>query len=46
MRIISRAGEELTADALGISGFRSLGCNDNALAEINLKALPGDVTSF
>ena len=34
MRIISRAGEELAADALGISGFQSWGCNDYALAEI------------
>ena len=34
LRIISRAGEELSADALGISGFQSWGCNDYALAEI------------
>ena len=32
--IISRAGEELAADALGISGFQSWGCNDYVLTEI------------
>jgi hypothetical protein len=40
LRIISRAGEELAADALGISGFQSWGCNDYVLAEIK----PDDAT--
>lgn len=32
--IISRAGEELAADALGITDFQSWGCNDYVLAEV------------
>lgn len=34
LRIISRAGEELTADALGIAGFERWGCNDYVLIEV------------
>ncbi|KAL0950416.1 hypothetical protein HGRIS_010371 [Hohenbuehelia grisea] len=34
LRIISRAGEELAADALSIADFQSWGCNDYALAEV------------
>lgn len=34
LRIISRAGEELTSDALSISGYERWGCNDYALAEV------------
>ena len=41
MRIISRAGEELAADALGISGFQSWGCNDYVLAEIKPEGATG-----
>jgi len=41
MRIISRAGEELAADALGISGFQSWGCNDYVLAEIKPEGTTG-----
>ena len=41
LRIISRAGEELAADALGISGFQSWGCNDYVLAEIGHDSAAG-----
>lgn len=41
LRIISRGGEELAADALGISGFQSWGCNDYALAEIEPESITG-----
>ena len=34
LRIINRAGEELAADALSITGFERLGCNDYVLAEV------------
>lgn len=34
LRIISRSGEELAADALGISGYERWGCNDYVLVEI------------
>jgi vacuolar protein sorting-associated protein 41 len=34
LRIISRAGEELTADAISISGFQSWSCNDYCLVEV------------
>lgn len=33
LRIISRAGEELAADALTITDFQKLGCNDYVLVE-------------
>jgi vacuolar protein sorting-associated protein 41 len=33
LRIISRAGEELSTDALSVTGFQSWGCNDYTLAE-------------
>jgi hypothetical protein len=39
--IISRAGEELATDTLGIRGFKSLGCNDYALAEIKPEGSTG-----
>jgi hypothetical protein len=35
LRIISRAGEELTADALGLTDFQLWGCNDYVLAEVD-----------
>jgi vacuolar protein sorting-associated protein 41 len=35
LRIISRAGEELSADALSVTGFQSWGCNDYTLAEFD-----------
>jgi len=41
LRIISRAGEELAADVLGISGFQSWGCNDYILAEIKSEGTTG-----
>jgi vacuolar protein sorting-associated protein 41 len=34
LRIISRSGEELSSDVLGISGYQTCGCNDYALAEV------------
>lgn len=34
LRIVSRAGEELAADALGISGFERWGCNDYVLVDV------------
>jgi len=41
LRIISRAGEELAADVLGIGGFQSWGCNDYILAEIKPEGTAG-----
>jgi vacuolar protein sorting-associated protein 41 len=35
LRIISRAGEELSTDALSVTGFQSWGCNDYVLAEFD-----------
>jgi hypothetical protein len=35
LRIISRAGEELSTDALSVTGFQSWGCNDYTLAEFD-----------
>lgn len=34
LRIISRAGEELTADALSLTDFQSWSCNDYVLADV------------
>lgn len=34
LRIISRAGEELAADALSISGYERWGCNDYVLVDV------------
>ena len=35
LRIISRAGEELAADALSLTDFQLWGCNDYVLAEVD-----------
>jgi hypothetical protein len=35
LRIISRAGEELTADALSLTDFQKWGCNDYVLVEVD-----------
>jgi hypothetical protein len=35
LRIISRAGEELTADALTIANYQHWGCNDYVLVEVS-----------
>ena len=35
LQIISRSGEELAADALGISGFERWGCNDYVLVDVS-----------
>ncbi|EJD01725.1 vacuolar assembling protein VPS41 [Fomitiporia mediterranea MF3/22] len=34
LRIISRKGEEMSSDVLGISGYQTCGCNDYWLAEV------------
>ncbi|RDX46971.1 vacuolar assembling protein VPS41 [Lentinus brumalis] len=34
LRIISRGGEELSSDALGISGYERWGCNDYVLVDV------------
>ncbi|PAV21458.1 vacuolar assembling VPS41 [Pyrrhoderma noxium] len=34
LRIISRAGEELSSDVLGVTGYQTCGCNDYVLAEV------------
>jgi vacuolar protein sorting-associated protein 41 len=41
LRIISRAGEELAADALSISNFERWGCNDYVLVEIPANVVGG-----
>ncbi|KAF8338443.1 vacuolar assembling protein VPS41 [Amanita rubescens] len=35
MRIVSRAGEELVSDALGVINFHAWGCNDYTLVEVD-----------
>ncbi|KAA1466651.1 vacuolar assembling protein VPS41 [Dentipellis sp. KUC8613] len=35
LRIVSRSGEELAADALSVTGFQSWGCNDYVIAEVD-----------
>ena len=35
LRIISRSGEELAADALSVTNYQAWGCNDYILAEVN-----------
>ncbi|KAH0840325.1 hypothetical protein J3R83DRAFT_1341 [Lanmaoa asiatica] len=42
LRIISRSGEELTADALGVTNYQAWGCNDYLLAEVNPVSADGD----
>ena len=37
LRIISRAGEELTADALSLTGFQTWSCNDYVLADVGVE---------
>ncbi|KAI0940385.1 hypothetical protein AcV5_001504 [Taiwanofungus camphoratus] len=39
LRIVSRAGEELAADALGITDFERWGCNDYIITEIEAGAV-------
>ncbi|PIL28149.1 hypothetical protein GSI_09686 [Ganoderma sinense ZZ0214-1] len=45
LRIISRGGEELSADALGISGYERWGCNDYVLVDIDAAAAKGSSPS-
>ena len=35
MRLVSRAGEELVSDALGVINFHAWGCNDYTLVEVD-----------
>ncbi|PCH40689.1 hypothetical protein WOLCODRAFT_117498 [Wolfiporia cocos MD-104 SS10] len=39
LRIVSRGGEELAADALGIAGFERWGCNDYVLVAVEAGAV-------
>ncbi|OAX39598.1 vacuolar protein sorting-associated protein 41 [Rhizopogon vinicolor AM-OR11-026] len=41
LRIISQAGEELSADALGVTNYQAWGCNDYVMAEVDGSNLPG-----
>lgn len=41
LRIISHAGKELSADALGVANYQAWGCNDYVLAEVDGSNLPG-----
>lgn len=45
LRIISRGGEELSADALGISGYERWGCNDYVLVDVEAPAVKGPAPS-
>ncbi|KAF8555539.1 vacuolar protein sorting-associated protein 41 [Imleria badia] len=42
LRIISRSGEELTADALSVTNYQTWGCNDYLLAEVNPVSADGE----
>lgn len=42
LRIISRAGEELAADALSIPGYERWGCNDYMLVEVPARPAEAD----
>ena len=48
LRIVSRAGEELVADALGVVNFHAWGCNDYALVEVDAgsRSAQGDVVAM
>ncbi|CCM00293.1 uncharacterized protein FIBRA_02323 [Fibroporia radiculosa] len=41
LRIVSRGGEELASDALGISNYERWGCNDYHLVEVEAGAVTG-----
>ncbi|EMD40305.1 hypothetical protein CERSUDRAFT_121110 [Gelatoporia subvermispora B] len=41
LRIVSRGGEELAADALGIAGYERWGCNDYVLADVEAGSVAG-----
>lgn len=45
LRIISRGGEELSADALGISGYERWGCNDYVLVDVEASPVKGSTLS-
>lgn len=42
LRIISRSGEELTADALSVTNYQAWGCNDYLLAEVSPVSADGE----
>lgn len=42
LQIISRAGQELSSDVLGISGYQTCGCNDYVLAAVPEEGGQGD----
>lgn len=44
LRIISRAGEELTADALGVTNYQAWGCNDYTLVEVDSVSAPASAS--
>ncbi|KAG2069002.1 vacuolar protein sorting-associated protein 41 [Suillus decipiens] len=41
LRIISHTGEELSADALGVTNYQAWSCNDYVMAEVDGSNLPG-----
>lgn len=41
LRIVSRGGDELAADALGVANFQSWGCNDYVLVAVDDEATDG-----
>ncbi|KAI1791727.1 vacuolar assembling protein VPS41 [Ganoderma leucocontextum] len=45
LRIISRGGEELSSDALGISGYERWGCNDYVLVDIEAASVKASASS-
>ncbi|KAI0807975.1 vacuolar assembling protein VPS41 [Fomes fomentarius] len=45
LRIVSRAGEELSADALGISGYERWQCNDYVLVDVEAAPVKGSPLS-
>lgn len=42
LRIISRSGEELTADALSVTNYQAWGCNDYLLADVDPSSADGE----
>lgn len=45
LRIVSRGGEELAADALGVAGFQAWGCNDYVLVSVDEEAADAPIAS-
>lgn len=42
LRIISRTGEDLSADEISVTGYKSWGCNDYLLAEVDMGGLESE----